>query len=260
MASRRVLLLGATGRLGRHVLRALGARSDVEVTALVRSAAKLRTQIGEEADSARLLERTRIVEGAIEDEALLTAAMKEAGACIMTAGYPNDGVDGQPSSLARLFPIVARTAAAALQAPHRLVALGGGGALDNGSAGLLYTLAGFPPQPAGYSRVHEANWHQLQRLTAATPAFQWSFFCPGFMVDAPETAPLHVAVDKAAIFDASGAPTTATAFAPTIFGAMNVPYSGVARYIVQIALGDADVDGRPADAYLGHRICVFKGA
>jgi putative NADH-flavin reductase len=246
--SQRVLLLGATGRLGGHILRALVERPGVSVTVLVRDATKLRDE------AAAAAAGVRVVEGNVADVVLLEQLMSDARCCIMTAGRPDDGTEGRASSLATLLPLVAKAAANALLPPCRLVCLGGLGVLDNPAGGLVYQLPGFPPVPAQYSRVHEGNWNILKGLNAN---LNWTMISPGFMVEVPST-PLHLTLEQAPMFDANGNVahiTSLTGMGP--FAKTGVPYSATASIIVDLATDVPKIDGRDSAAYNQKRVGLY---
>ena len=97
--------------------------------------------------------------------------------------------------------------------------------------------------------------------THSTTPLKWTLVCPGFMVDAPETTtPAHLTVDVAPVLDAQGNVVAANAVSPVLFAAASVPYPNAANAIVDLALSAPTVDGRPADAYVFHRVGLYRAA
>eukprot|EP00887_Chlorella_sp_A99_P000229 scaffold13.g229.t1 len=119
--------------------------------------------------------------------------MEAQDACIQAAGYLGDAPE-QREELRSIVAAVAEAAATSLVGPRRLWVLGGAGALDlPGRPGVkLVHVSGFP---AKY-KLHEQNYALLCRLEFGE--LDWSFACPGAMVDAPpgvEMPPARVSVD-----------------------------------------------------------------
>ncbi|GAB4817876.1 hypothetical protein N2152v2_004922 [Parachlorella kessleri] len=174
----KVFIIGAGGRLGSRIL-AASVRAGHDTTAFVRSSQRLRAAIGDE-----LFSRVAVVEGDALDSEQLKAAMQGHEVAVQTAGYIGD----TPEEAQRLHSLVRSTAEAANEAlvgPRRFWALGGAGALDlPGRAGMM--LVDIPGFPMPKYRIHKTNFAYLSQEAFAS--LDWSFACPGAMVDKPQAA------------------------------------------------------------------------
>lgn len=192
----RIVLLGATGKLGRHILRSLISPSstlpNVDVTIIVRDRKRVTlpslsssssssstaanntvfsdtSLIKEENDPDSLLKRINIIEGDINDRTLLRSTIEGCHTCIMTAGRPDEGT---PSSLEILFKIVVETieslhssSSSTSSSIPQLLCMGGMGILDTPHGNKVYQLPFFPAAPRGFSLVHEKDYALLQAMT-----------------------------------------------------------------------------------------------
>jgi hypothetical protein len=166
----KLFILGATGNSGQRLVRQALGRGH-QVTALVRNAVKLRTLFAPD-----VLQSLQIVEGRLDDQAALVAAMQGHDVVINAAGNANDGPEYGP-----LVQGVIKAADAALGAGGRFWLFGGAAALDVPGTDLM-TLD-LPKVPAIFE-VHRSN-------LAAVSATQldWSMLCPGPMTAAENGQP-----------------------------------------------------------------------
>jgi putative NADH-flavin reductase len=243
----KILLLGATGSLGRVILRQLLADARHSVTALVRSPDKLAAALGADTAAARNL---TTVKGDILSGDTLAELMRTHGVCICTAGRPNT----QGNDLEPIVAAVVREAAQLL-APRKLILLGGVGALSApgalGPSGLLPLM---PPVVRGYTEVHLRDWALLQELP---PSVSWTLLCPGFMSEGPASpVPVRHALDVNPLFNGAtvsrvlaALPAHASAaYMGLNRGRITVPYEDVAALAVQL------MDATPGARYWGHRV------
>lgn len=282
----RVLLLGAAGHLGRYILRELlrqPSATPAHVTVLVRSPQRLRESLSSlvPAPAALSGEGVTVVEGSVSDTPLLERLMSDANVCIMTAGRPDPGTPAD-AQLGTLFPAVVAAARAHLQAPRRLLCLGGLGVLDAPGGGLVHELPGFPATARAFSVVHEANLKLLRATPAPTPSapaasaaaaasgpqpaqaqapLAWTMFAPGVMTDGP-AAPISISVDHAPFYDPSSAggkllsslPRLASLVALGAFkGRTTIPYASLAQLVAACAMGTQ----QQGDALVGKRVGVY---
>lgn len=251
--SESLLLLGATGNLGKQVLASLQAANCPQVTLLVRSPEKLPADVPK---------NYRIIKGEISDADALKEALVGVSTVIMTAGRPDvvDQPGKAPGSLRTLFRLV-YDAVVASSNPPRLLALGGAGILDAPGAGFVYQLPFFPPVGKGYTVIHEAN---LALLRASS--LEWTFFCPGLLVD---DDPRRVAVtfDHAPFFDPASFGGSLLSVLPGIFStaAMGVRRNilahscrKVADVIVDVALKAPTPGGRPLADFSHRRVGFYS--
>jgi putative NADH-flavin reductase len=249
----KVLLLGATGNLGRAILRQLLADTKHPVTALVRSPDRLASAIGGELAASRNLS---VVRGNILEGGELLQLMSTHGVCICAAGRPGDRDPG--NDLERIFAAVV-AGAPSLMAPRKLIMLGGLGALSapgaHGPSGLLPLM---PEVLRGYTRVHLKDYEVLARLPASV---SWTLLCPGMMVEGPASpVPVLPNLDVNPVFDnalVARVLAALPAVASAVYMGVNqsritIPYEDAAALAVQLA------EAAPGAPYWGHRVGLAR--
>lgn len=248
-----ILLLGATGNLGKHVLASLHAAKCSQVTLLVRSPEKLPADVPK---------NYKIIKGEISDADVLKDALVGASSVIMTAGRPDvvDEPGKAPGSLRTLFRLV-YDAVLASKNPPRLLALGGLGILDAPGSGFVYQLPFFPAVGKGYTVIHDAN---LALLRASN--LEWTFFCPGLMVEDDKRS-VAVTFEHAPFFDPTSSAGILLSYLPSVFStaAMGVykniqvmSYRKVADVIVDVALKAPSPAGRPLADFNHKRVGFYS--
>lgn len=170
-SSLRVLVVGASGGLGRHVLlQALAAGHTV--TALVRNAAKLKEVLAADPEA---LKSVRIVEANAEDGAKVAEACKDQQALLVASHLV-------------LLQVLPHALAAGIT---RISAAAGAPILDWPSDGRL-AWAGLEEASkangaAGrdYRTMGEQHWANYTALAFARGLQQYALACPGYMTDQP---------------------------------------------------------------------------
>lgn len=247
----KVLLLGATGSLGRVILRQLLAEARHTVTVLVRSPDKLVTAIGSELAAHRNL---TTVQGDIVRGAAFPELMRTHGVCICAAGRPSSpGNDLEPIVQAVLQE------APSLLAPRKLIMLGGIGALaapgSHGASGLLPLM---PAAVHGFTEVHLRNFARLCELPAS---LNWTMLCPGYMLPGPASpVPVQHSLDINPLFTGSTLPRllasmpaqASAAYMGMNQGRISVPFEDVASLAVQL------IDASTSARYWGHRVGFIR--
>ena len=169
----RILLLGATGNLGRRLVPALLAHGHT-VTAMVRSVDKLRSLLPQD-----LFSRISTIQGDALDSAAVEAALREhnCDAVMNTAG--NFVLGGKQV----LGPIATSVSTAAIRVaknrggkPLRAWFIGGIGSLEYPGTG-GWQIQDFVPQ---WGMQHHRGTEDVMRKTS-TAELEWSLLCVGWM-------------------------------------------------------------------------------
>jgi uncharacterized protein YbjT (DUF2867 family) len=163
---RNILVLGATGGTGRHIVAQALAQGHA-VTALVRSP-----------DKARDLAGARLVTGDARDEAALRAAVRGQDAVVSALGTP-----ASPFREVTLLSTVMRVLLAAMQAERvsRLVAITGIGAGDSrGHGGFLFDRLIFP-----LLLRHVYADKDRQEALVRNSGLDWTLVRPAILNDKP---------------------------------------------------------------------------
>lgn len=159
----RIVLLGATGKLGQRLITA-ALRDDHVVTAFVRDAARLKDQIGPHVPA-----NVEIIEGEIDDEVRLAAAIRDQDVLINAAGTDAPGLAG-----AALFDQIATMAEE--QMPHGARAWFIGHTSVLRIPGQRRLSAELP----GLEQDYQTHLMNFRRLVPCE--LTWSLLCPGPMV------------------------------------------------------------------------------
>lgn len=167
-----LLIFGGTGKLGRRLVTAAQS-AGYQPTVFVRNKKKLIEILGE-SNSATL----DIIEGDAFDANAVGEAMRGHGIAINASGNAYDGDD-----FLRLCRVIINQAEINLDAPKRLWMLGGAAALDLGDTGIMGVDC--PGVPLMYVN-HKRNYQALMNSS-----LDWSFMCPGPLVDSPDKKPRH---------------------------------------------------------------------
>jgi putative NADH-flavin reductase len=165
-----LLIFGGTGKLGRRLIRAAQS-AGYHVTTYVRSKDKLASLIEQE-----LYDALTVIEGDGLDAQAVGRAMGGYGTAINAAGNAFDG-----ESFLRLCQIFIYQAELHLESPKRIWMLGGAGALDIGDTGIMGVDC--PGVPAMYVN------HKINYQTLLNSSLDWSFMCPGPLIDAIDSKP-----------------------------------------------------------------------
>ncbi len=179
MTSKKVLVIGAAGNLGRRLILA-GQRQVHSMTALVRDADAFRSKM-----QRHELANVRIVEGDLFEADPIDTALKGQHVVVNAAGNVNDG---KPFSA--LFDRVV-SAIERHPAIEKAWFLAGAAVLD-----IPHTKrigVGLPFVPTVYE-PHRVNWQRLERST-----LDWSLMCPGPMTaaaDSERSDALRVSTDS----------------------------------------------------------------
>jgi putative NADH-flavin reductase len=164
-------LVGATGRLGSHVLRAAIARGH-HVTVLVRDPSHL----------APMPPTVRVVKGDVDDPATVMAALSGVDVLISCLGTRR----GQEP-----LDILARAmtnfvAAAEATGKVRILAVASAGLLDSPEGGLRRDRAGYP---AAFKQGSAAHLAAYQVLAASN--LHWTLICPPELVEGAPEQPIQ---------------------------------------------------------------------
>lgn len=240
----RVLLLGATGNLGRYILQHLiELRHDVVVYA--RDLDKLATvskELGMDISSCTL------VKGSVQDSEQLASVMATCSSCIMSAGRPD--TPSSADQLSTLFPPVLAAARAHLQSPRRFIALAGMGLMPAPTGILTAQLPGFPSDVASWTVTHEVNHKALTHVQGESHGLtQWAMLCPAFMTHGLGAYGERVAItlEHAPYYDPTSIAGRTLSYLPSLFsmlalgafiltrGEPKVPYAAVARTAALLA-------------------------
>jgi len=241
----KILLLGATGNVGKVVLRVLVslAPGKVDVVVLVRDPTKLvlpKKENEDGKDVEKLLSSIRVVKGDVSDAAALKPLMDDCEVCIGAMGRPDDGKDGQPSSLEVLFQVVFDVAKSTKN-PPRLLMMGGLGVMTAPGGSFVYSLPGFPAVAKAYSTIHEKNWIILRHSS-----LDWTLFCPSFMTEEETDKKVVTSVEHAPFYDPDSGGGKFLSSMPSFFSTLTlaggkkkleIPYMAVANVIVETATG-----------------------
>ena len=157
----RVLILGATGRVGKHLVMA-GREAGHDLSVLVRDAKKFENVFGDDADD------IEVIEGNVFDHDKLAQAMEGAEVAVNAALSIADGkrfVEG--------FRRIVAEAERRLSGPRRLWMFAGVAALDfPGTKVMAADLKLVPPM----YRLHKTNYDIVRGSD-----LKWSLMCPGPM-------------------------------------------------------------------------------
>jgi putative NADH-flavin reductase len=176
----RILLLGATGNLGRRILR-LALLQAHEVTAFVRDDAKLRSLV-----AGPMPANLRVSIGDISKSAEMARQMAGHEAVINAAGHVAQG-----SAFIQLVHTVIEATSAGLGEGGRLWQLGGAAILE--VPGTHIMGVDLPKIPT----VYEA--HRINLIALRRSSLDWSMLCPGPMIAAPNGEPtgnLRLSIDE----------------------------------------------------------------
>ncbi|KAK4686978.1 hypothetical protein P7C73_g3142, partial [Tremellales sp. Uapishka_1] len=198
--SRRVLLVGASGRFGSRLIPALLAHGHT-VTAYVRNPSTLRTAVPLE-----LLEQIQVVHGDAEDVESVKAAIRKhnCDSLICTAGFPAAPLFGKPTRL----PFITRATSQAA------VDIG----LERCEPMRGWWLAGIVfmqiPGYNGASFYDHWKWLAPEHAKSVasvksipTSSLEWSIFCPsGMHPEAPQAAAATSARDNPLVLSKSLSP------------------------------------------------------
>lgn len=175
----KIIVFGATGNTGRRVL-ASGVKMGHEVTAFVRNPEKLIEQQGEQ-----IAGQVKIVAQNILDPQSVFQALSNQDAAIIAAGSVANGEE-----FIQIVDNIVTQCEDHPQFSGRVWIMGGAGLLEIPYTRIIGNdLPGIPPM----FKYHNENWNRLQRTK-----LDWSFMCPGTMVDGAEYARpglLHVSAD-----------------------------------------------------------------
>jgi len=162
----RVLILGATGRVGKHLVMA-GREAGHDLSVLVRDAKKFESAFGDDADD------IEVIEGNVFDDDKLAQSMEGAEVAVNAALSIADGqrfVEG--------FRRIVGEAERRLSGPRRLWMFAGVAALDfPGTKVMAADLKLVPPM----YRLHKTNFDIVRESD-----LNWSLMCPGPMSESPE--------------------------------------------------------------------------
>ena len=209
---KRVLVLGAAGRVGREVARAALADGHA-VSVLVRTPAALPVDVR----TAALLHEGDIAAIARAD---LAALIADSDVLVNCAGNSNDG-----APFVRLVDHVVAAAEAAA-GDHRVCwFFAGAGALDLARSGRK--LVDLPLVPSKY-RAHLQNYERLRKT-----ALDWRLLCPGPMAHGKGVglARLRVTVDAL--------PVVFPAWTDSAPAALSLPFAAAALPQLTVAYADA---------------------
>ncbi|WJH36051.1 NAD(P)H-binding protein [Paenibacillus sp. CC-CFT747] len=175
----KIIVFGATGNMGRRVL-ASAVRTGHEVTAFVRNPEKLMEQQGEP-----IAGQVNIVAENILDPQSVYQALSHQDAAIIAAGSVANGEE-----FIRIVDNIVTSCEDHPQFSGRVWVMGGAGLLEIPHTSRIGNdLPGIPPM----FRYHNENWDRLRRTK-----LDWSFLCPGTMVDGTEEERpgfVHVSAD-----------------------------------------------------------------
>lgn len=169
----RLFLLGATGRLGGHVLRAALARG-YAVTALVRDPARLAAP------------GLTVVRGDVCDLAALAAALPHHDAVISALGTRR----GQEPAEVISEGMRNLVAAMAASGVHRVIAVASAGILQADAERLRRDAPGYPEAFRRSSAAHLEAYGHLRESR-----LDWTVVCPPELVEGAPEQPLTVAAD-----------------------------------------------------------------
>lgn len=161
--TRDLFLIGATGRLGGHVLEAALARG-VSVTALVREPARL----------ARAHPRLIVAEGDVRDAERLRALLPGHAAVVSALGTRRGHVPYEVLSEGMASLVAAMTATGL----RRVVAVASAGILQADATTLRRDLPGYPEAFRRSSAAHLAAYERLRES-----ALDWTIACPPELVE-----------------------------------------------------------------------------
>ncbi|WP_458120849.1 NAD(P)-dependent oxidoreductase [Paenibacillus sp. Z6-24] len=194
----RILLLGATGRVGRIVLQHL-LREQHEVHVLVRSQEKLQEQLTEaDADpelseryhlptangAATQQERLHMFTGSVLEPDNLVAALQGVDAVISAIG--TDGTDTLSASTRILIPLLEQ------QGIRRLITIGTAGILQSRTEPGLYRYQSSESRRRSTraAEEHRSMYEQLQ-----SSSLDWTIICPTYLPDGNYTGNYRVERD-----------------------------------------------------------------
>lgn len=170
----RICVFGATGRVGRHVVRyALAAGH--EVTAFVR-----------EEDGFAPDARLRVEPGDVRSTDDVARALAGAQAVVSALGSPNVA---QPGTLLS-DGMRAITSAMRAAGVRRVLAVAGSGVLDAPGGGLRHDQPGFPAMFRAISAEHAGTWAALR-----DSRLEWTLACCPTLTDGERTGRYLEAVD-----------------------------------------------------------------
>ena len=175
----KILLIGATGRSGRHLLK-MSLQEGHEVTAYVRNEQKLRDQLGNDTYGS-----LRVMLGDVLDQAMVEQCCRGQDVVINAAGYSSDG-----EPFVTLVSAIAQAVEKGLGPGGRFWFFGGAAALD--VPGTDRMTLDLPKIPTMF-RVHKRNYLNVQATF-----LDWSMLCPGPMTGSENGRPhegLRVSAD-----------------------------------------------------------------
>ena len=160
----RILLLGATGRLGGHLLAEALARGHA-VTALARSPERLAAREG-----------LRAVRGDARDMEAIRSLMPGHDAVVSALGAKRSGETYD------LIEVAASNLIAAMEASgvRRLLVVASAGILQRDANSLRRDAPGYPAAFRAASAAHLAAYERLQRS-----GLEWTMLCPPELVEGP---------------------------------------------------------------------------
>lgn len=170
-----IALIGATGRLGAHILQAALARGH-RVQALARN------------PEAMLLAEPggQVFPGDVRDEAAVTACVAGADVIVSALGTRR----GQEPYTVLAEGMANLVAAAQRCGVPRILAVASAGLLDAPEGGLRRDAAGYPAVFRASSAQHLAAFETLK-----ASGLDWVLFCPPELVEGDPEQPLQVMVD-----------------------------------------------------------------
>lgn len=175
----KIIVFGATGNTGRRVL-TTGIKMGHEMTAFVRSVEKLIEQQGE-----HVAGKVKMVVENILDPESVSRALSHQDAAIIAAGSIANGEE-----FIRIVDNIVTQCEDHPQFSGRVWVMGGAGLLEIPYTRIMGNdLPGMPPE----FKYHNDNLNRLRRTK-----LDWSFMCPGTMVDGAEyerPGLLHVSSD-----------------------------------------------------------------
>lgn len=234
----RVLILGATGRVGKHLVMA-GREAGHDLSVLVRDAQKFEDMFGDDADD------IEVVVGSVFDDDKLATAMEGAEVAVNAALSIADGerfVEG--------FRRIVGEAERRLSGPRRLWMFAGVAALDfPGTSVMAADLKLVPPM----YRLHKTNYEIVKESD-----LNWSLMCPGPMSESAddgsstESEPLEVIKNEIPGhfpgYMRLMPKALWAAFLLRAVQSMEVPYEDVARLVMGELGADSEFTGKRVGA------------